>query len=830
MARRQVHGEVFPPEGVSGDGECVAGRYLSTTPLESFRPCDLERAKAIVHCPASSTNSLDHEEECPPSALPTGVFYQGAPQRWSIRKRQASVPMTRSLPAGALGLPQEDASSSCVLLQQGHDLIAQRPISDAQELCVTSVPHGTPSSALRSSPYSASPSPGGLVLRLIDDVQDARLESTVETPTTTTTTAEEKEEEEEEPLCVAPDSPEHHDYYQATVVEHSFSPYHHDRPEATHPYLRRTRGLDRVHSSPDLKRSSSAYRDEEHEAIRRLRRRPPLHHSASDLSVRLRRVQLRERGRPLLKSDLSLTEEEEELQQYIQPAEFNYKTEFQRDTGGGSVPVDLHRTVSVASVAHLQEDVLAAPQWKFKVTFTNVSVLTALLAFFVPTTAIVLYGIFRLVFGTLFPAYYSYKAVKTKNVKEYVKWMMYWIVFAFFTCLETLTDLFLSFWFPFYYELKILVVLWLLSPATKGSSILYRKFVHPWLTRKEDDIDDYIAKAKQQSYSTVIQLGSKGVNYATNVLMQTAIKGGGGIVNQLRRSYSSGELAGGDMNRNVKALPNIQDPEYDDHNSSGSYETEPRRLRADSEGTYKARGSSTSRGSRSTKARSADVTDYYQDVPEEAVQRRKSPRTQDMARSQPTLHFQEPPAKGQPRKKGKSESRPRPKSMSPAKKLGGDTPKRARKVMTLEEKVKILNKLREGMSFAAAGRMFHVNESFVRTIKRMEKEILAAINAGDVARGAEWARMQRGGSTLSLTSEVAEFSDSGIQPGNLSSSSHSSLTSTGQHGVRPKVRTGSTRRTRITSQGRGGSSSQSRSASRSSVPKTKSFEIASDTE
>lgn len=27
---------------------------------------------------------------------------------------------------------------------------------------------------------------------------------------------------------------------------------------------------------------------------------------------------------------------------------------------------------------------------------------------------------YRLVFGTLYPAYYSYKAVKTKNVKEYV--------------------------------------------------------------------------------------------------------------------------------------------------------------------------------------------------------------------------------------------------------------------------------------------------------------------------------------------------------------------------------------------------------------------------
>ena len=39
--------------------------------------------------------------------------------------------------------------------------------------------------------------------------------------------------------------------------------------------------------------------------------------------------------------------------------------------------------------------------------------------------------------------------------------------------------------FPFYYEIKIIVVLWLLSPATEGSSILYRKFVHPILVKRE---------------------------------------------------------------------------------------------------------------------------------------------------------------------------------------------------------------------------------------------------------------------------------------------------------------------------------------------------------
>lgn len=65
-----------------------------------------------------------------------------------------------------------------------------------------------------------------------------------------------------------------------------------------------------------------------------------------------------------------------------------------------------------------------------------------------------------------------------------LKWIMYWIVFAFFTCFETFSDVFLS-WFPFYYELKVIIVIWLLSPATEGSSTLYRNFVHPMLTKRE---------------------------------------------------------------------------------------------------------------------------------------------------------------------------------------------------------------------------------------------------------------------------------------------------------------------------------------------------------
>ncbi|KAM6380021.1 LOW QUALITY PROTEIN: receptor expression-enhancing protein 2 [Pluvialis apricaria] len=167
-----------------------------------------------------------------------------------------------------------------------------------------------------------------------------------------------------------------------------------------------------------------------------------------------------------------------------------------------------------------------------------------------------------LIFGTLYPAYSSYKAVKTKNVKEYVKWMMYWIVFAFFTT-GTLTDIVLS-WaercpvygvfmamderlnetqrrFPFYFELKIAFVIWLLSPYTKGSSVLYRKFVHPTLSNKEKEIDEYITQARDKSYETMMRVGKRGLNLAANAAVTAAAKGQG-VLSEKLRSFSMQDL------------------------------------------------------------------------------------------------------------------------------------------------------------------------------------------------------------------------------------------------------------------------------------------------
>ena len=60
--------------------------------------------------------------------------------------------------------------------------------------------------------------------------------------------------------------------------------------------------------------------------------------------------------------------------------------------------------------------------------------------------------------------------------------MTYWIVFAIVTITEEISDLLLSFWLPFYYEIKIIFLFWLLSPVTRWIIILTYTQSNSWKT------------------------------------------------------------------------------------------------------------------------------------------------------------------------------------------------------------------------------------------------------------------------------------------------------------------------------------------------------------
>lgn len=186
-----------------------------------------------------------------------------------------------------------------------------------------------------------------------------------------------------------------------------------------------------------------------------------------------------------------------------------------------------------------------------------------------------------LVCGTLYPAYASYKAIRTRNAKEYAKWMMYWVVFAFFLSIETFSDVFLS-WMPFYYELKIVFVIWLLSPMTKGSSFLFKKFVHPQLKKREKEIDEYIAQARTKGYSAILSLGHRGLKYCTNIVVKTAIKGQSTLTEQIRKSYSTNDLRVPDdssdqMDSSISYIDDDDDDELDSRLYEDNRELDRRR-------------------------------------------------------------------------------------------------------------------------------------------------------------------------------------------------------------------------------------------------------------
>jgi hypothetical protein len=142
-------------------------------------------------------------------------------------------------------------------------------------------------------------------------------------------------------------------------------------------------------------------------------------------------------------------------------------------------------------VKQLLQKISALLEMISKFPFPRMSVmsfgLTSLLAVFLAPrgfTDRVLYPAFKILFTIVYPAYRSFKAVRNKNLKEYLKWIVYWIVFAFFTCLELVTDALLN-WFPFYNEIKVVFLIWVLGPSSRGAMKIYKGIIHPMLISRE---------------------------------------------------------------------------------------------------------------------------------------------------------------------------------------------------------------------------------------------------------------------------------------------------------------------------------------------------------
>uniref|UniRef100_A0A0K0FAN6 Receptor expression-enhancing protein n=1 Tax=Strongyloides venezuelensis TaxID=75913 RepID=A0A0K0FAN6_STRVS len=87
--------------------------------------------------------------------------------------------------------------------------------------------------------------------------------------------------------------------------------------------------------------------------------------------------------------------------------------------------------------------------------------------------------------GAGYPAYRSIKAVKSTDKEDDTLWLTYWCVFGVFSCFDFFSDAICGF-FPIYWLVKVIFLLYLSLPQTNGAIKLYRKYVEPMHKKIEE--------------------------------------------------------------------------------------------------------------------------------------------------------------------------------------------------------------------------------------------------------------------------------------------------------------------------------------------------------
>ncbi len=105
------------------------------------------------------------------------------------------------------------------------------------------------------------------------------------------------------------------------------------------------------------------------------------------------------------------------------------------------------------------------------------------------------------------PACKSFQAIETRNKGDDTQWLVYWVIFAFFSIVEFFVDI-LLYWIPFYYAFKLAFLLWAMLPQTKGAKFLYDAFLKDFLKKNESRIDAAMADAKKNAGTIASELSS----------------------------------------------------------------------------------------------------------------------------------------------------------------------------------------------------------------------------------------------------------------------------------------------------------------------------------
>ena len=82
--------------------------------------------------------------------------------------------------------------------------------------------------------------------------------------------------------------------------------------------------------------------------------------------------------------------------------------------------------------------------------------------------------------GVGYPTYASLKMLADDKTEDAAMWITYWCLFSLLKVVMNPLDFILGF-LPFYFYLKLVLLVWLFSPTTKGAGVVYEKVVKPFV-------------------------------------------------------------------------------------------------------------------------------------------------------------------------------------------------------------------------------------------------------------------------------------------------------------------------------------------------------------
>ena len=92
------------------------------------------------------------------------------------------------------------------------------------------------------------------------------------------------------------------------------------------------------------------------------------------------------------------------------------------------------------------------------------------------------------ILGVAYPIFMSFQSLEPDKGEDDKQWLTYWVVFGMFSVIDQFAGFVLSL-IPFYYVLKMAVLIWLFHPATNGATQIYYGLVQPFWKEHEEKLD-----------------------------------------------------------------------------------------------------------------------------------------------------------------------------------------------------------------------------------------------------------------------------------------------------------------------------------------------------